>query len=82
VIHFFNDVNTTAFHGMPADDVPLREESIPIAGAKLRLHGYAVKQVRHEPAGTVLSSRAAANDAIEIDVPTFDVHAMIVVELG
>lgn len=82
VIHFFNDVNTTAFHGMPADDVPLREESIPIAGAKLRLHGYAVKQVRHEPAGTVLSSRAAANDAIEIDVPTFDVHAMIVVELA
>jgi len=81
VIHFFNDVNTTAFHGMPADDVPLREESLPIAGAKLRLYGYSVKQVRQEPAGTVLQTLAFANNAIEIVVPTFDVHVMIVVEL-
>ena len=30
LIHLFNGVNTTAFHGLPNDDVPLREETIPI----------------------------------------------------
>src|SRR5690606_34519908 len=30
VVHLYNDVNTTAFHGLPSDDVPLREEVLPI----------------------------------------------------
>ena len=30
VVHLFNDLNTTAHHALPNDDVPLREEIVPI----------------------------------------------------
>ena len=30
VVQLFNDVNTTANHARPDDDVPLREETLPI----------------------------------------------------
>jgi hypothetical protein len=36
VVHLFNDVNTTGGHAMPADDVPLREEVLPIADIRIR----------------------------------------------
>ena len=29
-VHLYNDLNTTTFHGLPDNDVPLREESVPI----------------------------------------------------
>jgi hypothetical protein len=32
VIHFFNGLNTTANHGRPDMDVPLREEVVPVSG--------------------------------------------------
>ena len=30
IVHLFSDLNTTAFHALPNDDVPLREEVVPI----------------------------------------------------
>ena len=30
IVHLFSDLNTTAHHALPADDVPLREEVVPI----------------------------------------------------
>ena len=30
VVHLFSDLNTTAHHALPGDDVPLREEVVPI----------------------------------------------------
>lgn len=30
VVHLFNDLNMPADHALPVDDVPLREESVPI----------------------------------------------------
>ena len=27
IVHLYNDINTTAFHALPASDVPLREET-------------------------------------------------------
>jgi hypothetical protein len=36
VIHFFNGLNTAANHGLPATDVPLREETISIHGMRVR----------------------------------------------
>ena len=30
VVHLYSDLNTTAFHALPNDDVPLREEVVPI----------------------------------------------------
>jgi len=32
IVHLCSDLNTTAFHALPGDDVPLREEVVPIHG--------------------------------------------------
>ena len=37
VVHLFSDLNTTAFHALPGDDVPLREEVVPIPRASARI---------------------------------------------
>jgi hypothetical protein len=81
VMHLFNNVNTTAGHGHPAEEVPLREETIPIHDIKVTLKGYAVKRVHLEPAGTDLETNKAG-DAITVIVPKLNVHAMVVAELG
>ena len=36
VLHLFNGINTTANHGLPVSDVPLREETVPIHGITVR----------------------------------------------
>jgi hypothetical protein len=81
VIHLYNDLNTTAGHGHPAEEVPLREEVIPIHDIGITLTGYAVKSVRLEPEGKELEVKKAG-DAVTFTVPKLRVHSMAVVELG
>jgi hypothetical protein len=81
VIHLYNDVNTTAGHGHPAEEVPLREEVIPIHDIGITLNGYGVKSVRLEPEGKELEAKRAG-DAVSVTVPKLQVHAMVVVELA
>ncbi|WP_246524723.1 alpha-amylase family protein [Gemmata palustris] len=81
VIHLFNDVNTTAGHGHPAEEVPLREEVIPIHDIEVTLKGYNVKEVRQEPGAHGLKF-IKTGDAVTFTVPKLRVHAMAVVELG
>ena len=81
VIHLYNDVNTTAGHGLPAEEVPLREEVIPIHDIRVTLTGYAVKSVRQEPEGVALEAKKAG-DAVTFVVPKLNVHTMAVVELA
>ena len=80
VIHLFNNVNTTAGHGHPAEEVPLREETIPIHDIAITLTGYGVKRVHLEPGGVDLATKKAG-DALTLTVPKLHVHAMVVVEL-
>jgi hypothetical protein len=81
VIHLYNDVNTTAGHGHPAEEVPLREEVLPIHDIEIILKGYAVKRVHLEPGGKELEAKKAG-DANTFTVPKLAVHAMAVAELG
>jgi hypothetical protein len=73
VIHLFNDVNTTAGHGLPAADVPLREEVVPIGGIRMRFDRDVPKQVHIEPGGRVLPVR----DGV-VELPPLDRHALVV----
>jgi hypothetical protein len=81
IIHLFNDLNTTAGHGHPAEEVPLREEVIPIHDIEVTLKHYNVKRVRLEPDGLNLEVKKTG-DTIAVTVPRLKVHAMVVVELG
>ncbi|MFO0799394.1 MAG: hypothetical protein U0804_18145 [Gemmataceae bacterium] len=82
VVHLFNDLNSTAGHAHPADDVPLREEAVPVAGIRV---GFplpnSVRSVTWEPGGRLLEM---GNDGglAWVTVPRLDVHGMVVAELG
>jgi len=80
VIHLFNDVNTTAFHALPNDDVPLREETIPIHDIQVRFEGYSIRRVHLEPDALELAMKPEAGGMV-VTVPRLDIHAMVVAEL-
>ncbi len=81
VVHLYNDVNTTAFHGLPADDVPLREEVLPIFGIRVAFSGYAIRSAKLQPEGTELPLEKT-DGGVQVTVPRLDIHTMVVAELG
>ena len=78
-LHFFNGVNTTANHGLPAMDVPLREEVIPIHGIEVRFAKDAPKRFRCEPGGREVQVRRDGDAAI-VQLPPLEIHSMLVGE--
>jgi hypothetical protein len=79
VVHLFNNVNTTGGHGLPAAEVPLREETVPIAGIRVRFERDAPKRVHLEPGGRELPLRHEGADTF-VEVPSLELHAMVVGE--
>jgi hypothetical protein len=81
LVHLYNDVNTTAFHALPGEDVPLREETLPIHDIIVRfLEPHAIRGVHLEPGGLALSTRVVG-ESLEVTVPRLDVHAIVVAEM-
>jgi hypothetical protein len=81
LVHLFNDLNTTAHHALPVDDVPLREEVVPIHDLRLTLAPhYRIGRVHLEPGGEDLTTHRDAA-GLHIKVPRIDVHAIVVAEL-
>lgn len=78
VVQLFNGVNTTANHGLPASDVPLREETIPFHGITLAVRGPAPGAVRCEP-GSRPVTVTRVGDATRIELPPLDLHFMAVI---
>jgi hypothetical protein len=82
IVHLFNDVNTTAHHALPNDDVPLREETLPVHDIRVRFApGYRISRVHLEPAGRALEA-TTTQQGTTVVVPRLDVHAMVVAELS
>jgi hypothetical protein len=82
LVHLFSDLNTTAHHAFPNDDVPLREEVVPIHDIRLTFDSrYHFLRVHLEPGGQDLPQNGTAAGT-EVVVPRLDVHAVVVAELG
>lgn len=56
IVHLYNDLNSTGHHARPEDDIPLREETVPIHDIQVRFTGYNIKRVHLEPEGRALPS--------------------------
>ncbi|MCL6502792.1 MAG: beta-galactosidase trimerization domain-containing protein [Pirellulales bacterium] len=83
IIHLFNDVNTTAHHALPAEDVPLREEVLPIYDIRVTFSAdYALRSVHLQPDGMELPIARHTDGRSTVTVPRLDVHSMVVAELG
>jgi hypothetical protein len=81
IVHLFSDLNTTAHHALPADDVPLREEVVPIHDVRVRFDpSYRLRKVRLEPEGKDLEMKKTA-EGVSVTVPRLEVHTMVVGEL-
>ena len=80
VIHLYNDLNTTAFHAKPDEDVPLREEVVPIHDIRITLRGYNIQKAHLEPEGREVEVKTTPEGS-ELLVPQLDVHTMVVVDL-
>ncbi|HEV3237047.1 MAG TPA: hypothetical protein VGZ25_08670, partial [Gemmataceae bacterium] len=81
ILHLFNDLNSTAHHALPVDDVPLREEVVPIHGIQVTFDSrYRIRRIHFEPEGKNLHFQKSPKGII-VSIPRLDVHAMVVVEL-
>lgn len=81
VVHLFNDLNTTAHRALPAEDVPLREEVVPIHDIQVTFDAnYPLRSVRLEPEGKPLPLKKTAA-GWSVTIPRLDVHSMVVGEL-
>jgi hypothetical protein len=79
IVHLFNGINSTAGHGLPSSEVPLREESIPIHGIKVRFEGMNIKRFHLEPGGVTPAIQRDGN-ALTVTIPPLDIHTMLVAE--
>ena len=81
IVHLFNDSNTTAHHAHPIDDVPLREEVLPIHDIAITFAPcYKFRKIHLEPGGKELPMEKTAA-GIRVVVPRLDVHSLVVGEL-
>ena len=81
IVHLYSDLNTTAAHAFPNDDVPLREEVVPIHEIQVTFGPeYVLSRVHLEPQGIALEAHDTSEGTM-VTVPRLDVHAMVVAEL-
>jgi len=79
VIHFLNNVQTTAGHGLPGTDVPLREESIPIHGIRVTFRDRAsVPRRFHVEPGNIEPRVVHEGDRTTVELPPLDIHCMLI----
>ena len=82
IVHLYSDFNTTAFHAIPNDDVPLREEVVPIHDIRVTFGpSYRLGTVHLEPEGQELKVDTHPGGT-SVVVPRLDIHSMVVAELA
>ncbi len=82
IVHLFNDLNTTAHHALPVDDLPLREETVPIHNITIAIDArYSVSRAVQQPEGLELPLNKTA-DGLTVTVPILDIHSMVIMELN
>lgn len=79
VMHLMNNINTTADHGAPANDVPLREESVAIHGIRVSVAGPQYSRWHVEPGNREVRVEKT-QDSVTLHLPPVDVHVMLIGE--
>ncbi len=80
IVHLFNGIISNSNHALPDEDVPLREEMVPIREIKTAFHGYDISRVHLEPGGTDLPTEVSGTN-VTVTVPELTLHAMVVAEI-
>lgn len=81
MVHLFNDLNTTGGKGLPEDDVPLREEVVPIFNLGISVGAeLGVEKARLQPSGEALPVLKESG-RVKVVVPKLDIHQLIELDL-
>ena len=81
LVHLLNDLNSTAQHALPVDDVPLREEVVPLHDLSVTFDArYPVRAVHLEPGGQVLPLIREPGGT-RVVIPRLDAHRIVVADL-
>ncbi|HET6424044.1 MAG TPA: hypothetical protein VFG20_10200, partial [Planctomycetaceae bacterium] len=74
-------INTTGAHALPVDDVPLREETLPVHEIAITFRpDYSLRRVTLQPDNTPLpTTKTPAGTTVR--VPRLDIHTLVVAEL-
>jgi hypothetical protein len=78
VVQLFN-INTTAGHGLPSAEVPLREEVLPIHDIRV-VFAHRPRSAHQEPGGKPLKVVRGTSGWVAT-VPRLDLHTIIVAEV-
>lgn len=81
VVNLFNDLNSSGNHAQPDNDIPQREEIIPIHDIKITFRGYDITRVHLEPGAANLAMKRVSG-GVEVTVPRLDTQNLVVAELG
>jgi hypothetical protein len=81
IVHLWNGINSAADHGLPATEVPLREETVAVSGIRVTWNGLPVLRAHAEPGGVALPIQHQGNRS-SVSVPPLDMHTLIVLELS
>jgi hypothetical protein len=82
VVHLYNDLNTTGGKARPEEDVPLREEVIPIYDIAIYLaEDLRVERVRLQPSGKELPV-VREGGRLKVVVPRLEIHQVVELEAG
>jgi hypothetical protein len=77
IVHLFNNVVTTAHHGQPSAEVPLREEIVPIHQLRIVFTGSLPRRVFSQPENKELPMRRTG-ETVTVVVPKLELHSMVV----
>ncbi len=77
VLHLFNGLNTTANHGLPAMDVPLREETIPVHDIEVTFTREVPRRFHYEPGNRAVQVRQEGTTVL-VRMPPLEIHALLV----
>lgn len=78
ILHLFNGLNSAAGHGNPTEEVPLREEAVPIHGIRVRFQ-QEPGPATLEPGGRKLRPRRDGKGWV-VTLPPLEIHTMLVTE--
>ena len=79
LLHLFNNLNTTGNHAKPDEDVPLREETVPVRDIRVRLNDAPNGPITWQPAGIPLK-RQKDSKGVFVTIDRLDVHGILVIE--
>ncbi len=80
IVHLFNGAISNANHALPNEDVPLREEVVPVHNLKVNFTDTNLARIHLEPDGIDLPTNKTENGLL-VTVKELAIHSMVVAEM-